>query len=993
MPEYHQNPETLHIGTLPPRAYFIPFADVQGAMAGVRDASDRMTLLNGQWDFAYFPSYAAMPDTVEYTQTIPVPSVWQMHGYDRHQYSNVKYPFPYDPPFGPTDNPVGAYRRKLTWQKAEGKRYQLHFEGVDSCLYLYINGTFVGFSQVSHSTSAFDVTDVLVDGENTLEVHVLKWCFGSYLEDQDKFRMSGIFRDVYLLERPAAGVEDLFVRTELGEDQATVSVSLTMPDGAPDPILSLYSPQGQLLGQQAASQSTSFIVEQPALWTAETPQLYALLVQTDDEVIGQKVGLREICVKDGVVLLNDTPIKFRGVNRHDSDPVTGYTISPQQLVRDLTVMKRHNINAIRTSHYPNAPWMPELCDRYGFYVIAESDIESHGTVMLYPEQPMPMERLKKTFSIVPSTPMFYPAILDRVQRNVHRDQNHACVVMWSLGNEAGYGPGFEEAARWLKAYDPTRLCHYEGMFYALEGSDTTLPDVISRMYPSTREIEAYFEQKQDTRPLVLCEYIHAMGNGPGDVQDYQTLIDRYPGFCGGFVWEFCDHAVLLGTTPEGKPKYGYGGDFGEYPHDGNFCVDGLTYPDRTPHTGLLEYKNVIRPLRAALVSTEPAVVRLTNHMDFLIADTYSSLRYELVCNGIVTEEGALDMPPIPPHGSADLQLPVQLPETGAVLLNLIYLSKTEQALVPAGHALGFDQLSLREERVLPPCTPLPGASITLEETKTHYRIAGDSFTYSVSKNSGLFDSMEAGGTALLTAPMDYNIWRAPTDNDSIILPAWTMAGYDRAQIRTSDWTAEAGETSVTLRYQAVLAAAYRQWIVRMQAELTVDASGETSLRLSVKRNEEMPFLPRFGVRMQMPKACDRGEYYGYGPTESYCDKHFGTKRGLYHTTAADNHEDYIMPQENGSHYMCDFVKVTTAQGMGLCVQADAPFSMNLSPYTQETLWETAHNVDLPNSDCTVLCADYKMSGVGSNSCGPELLKPYRLDETAFAFTLRMHPIL
>ncbi|MBE0600473.1 MAG: beta-galactosidase, partial [Firmicutes bacterium] len=468
-------------------------------------------------------------------------------------YTNVKYPFPYDPPYLPAANPVGAYRRRFTMQKAEGKRYHLHFEGVDSCLYLYVNGTFQGFSQVSHSTSAFDITDLLCNGENTLEVRVLKWCFGSYLEDQDKFRMSGIFRDVYILERPAACVEDFRVRTALGDGTATIGVTLETSGDAVDPVLTLYAPDNRVLATQKASEGTQFTVSAPALWTAETPALYTLLIQTDGEVIAQKVGVREVCVQAGVVLLNGKPVKFRGVNRHDSDPVTGYTISPEQLIRDLTVMKRHNINAIRTSHYPNAPWMPELCDKYGFYVIAESDIESHGTVMLYHERPMPQERLKQMFSIVPRDPQFQQAILDRVQRNVKRDLNHACVLMWSLGNEAGYGPAFEAAGRWVKGFDPTRLCHYESMLYALADSDTSIPDVISRMYPGIREIEDYFEQKHDPRPLVLCEYIHAMGNGPGDAQDYQALIDRYPGFCGGFVWEFCDHAVLMGTTPEGKP--------------------------------------------------------------------------------------------------------------------------------------------------------------------------------------------------------------------------------------------------------------------------------------------------------------------------------------------------------------------------------------------------------------------------------------------------------
>ena len=776
MPDYHQNPEILHVGALPPRAYCIPYPDTDSAMRGVREASDRMTLLNGLWEFAYYPSYAVMPETIDYKDTIPVPSVWQMHGYDHHQYTNVKYPFPYDPPFVPTDNPVGAYRRTFTLRKRAGRRYHLHFEGVDSCLYLYVNGAFQGFSQVSHSTSAFDVTELIKDGENTLEVRVLKWCFGSYLEDQDKLRMSGIFRDVYILERPQAHVEDFRIRTELTENAARISVSLAMTTDTLDPLLSLYSPEGEMIRQNKASEGVEFTVGDPSLWTAETPRLYTLLIQTENEVIGQTVGVREIRVNDGVVLLNGNPVKFRGVNRHDTDPVTGYTISSEQLIRDLTVMKRHNINAIRTSHYPNAPWMPELCDRYGFYVVAESDVETHGTVMLYPDQPMSRERLQQTFSIAPRDPMFFKAILDRVQRNVIRDKNHASVVMWSLGNEAGYGPAFEEAGRWVKRYDPTRLCHYEGMFYAQEDSDTSIPDVISRMYPNLWEIEDYFEQKRDPRPLVLCEYIHAMGNGPGDAQDYQTLIDRYPGFCGAFVWEFCDHAVKMGETPDGKPKYYYGGDFGDYPNDGNFCMDGLTYPDRRPHTGILEYKNVIRPLRAEAADAESMTVRLINRMDFLYADVFADLRYELVQNGETVAEGTLLMPHIPPHGSAELKIPAEVPQNGAVLLNLTYTSKTEQPLVPAGHELGFDQLSLRDKRVTPRLLQRNGNPVALEETRTHLIVSGAGFRYSFSKAKGLFDGMAVNGRELFDAPMEYNIWRAPADNDMNIRKTWAEAG-------------------------------------------------------------------------------------------------------------------------------------------------------------------------------------------------------------------------
>ena len=947
----HENPKTLHVNTLPMRAYCIPFQDEQTALRGDREASSRMTLLNGTWDFAYYPAYAAMPDTVAYSDRIAVPSVWQTQGYDRNQYTNVRYPFPFDPPYVPEDNPVGAYRRTFTLQKREGFCYQLHFEGVDSCLYLTVNGVYAGFSQVSHSTSAFDITGLLVNGENTLEVQVLKWCFGSYLEDQDKFRMSGIFRDVYLLERHTARVDDFCIRTEIKGDRAEVSATLETTADTVDPLLKLYGPDGGLLAEQRASESTTFIVDKPLLWTAETPILYTLIIQTEDEVIAQQVGIREICVQNGVVLINGTPVKFRGVNRHDSDPKTGFTISREQLIRDLRIMKQHNVNAIRTSHYPNAPWMPELCNRYGFYLISESDVEAHGVVMLYADRGMD---IKQRFSIIARDPMFADAILDRVQRNVLRDRNHPCIVMWSLGNESGYGPAFENAGRWVKAHDATRLCHYEGAFYAQEDSDTSMLDVYSRMYPSVQEIIDYFENKQDPRPLVLCEYIHAMGNGPGDVQDYQELIDRYPGFCGGFVWEFCDHAIDGGCTADGKQIYYYGGDSGENPHDGNFCVDGLVSPDRKPHTGFFELQNVVRPLRAKSGQVESTGITLTNHMDFLYADTFAKLRYELVHNGITVQTGDLPLPHIAPHQSVEFDIPVELPSEGALLLNLFYYTLEDQPLVPKDHLLGFDQLILREARIIPALPRPQGSKLALEETKARYYITGDGFRYSFSKRTGLFDSLRINDGEMFTAPMDWNIWRAPTDNDQHIRVEWEKAGYNEAQTRVLETSAKTREDAVVITATVVLAAVYRERIAGIQAVFMVDKQGGITTNLTVQKNETMPFLPRFGVRMFLQKACDQAEYYGYGPTESYIDKHYGTRLGVFATTAKDNYVETIMPQENGSHYHCDYVKATDAQGKGLCVVSETPFSMNISPYTQEELTEKRHAFELEESGSTVL---------------------------------------
>lgn len=999
---YHENPSTLHVGTLENRSYYIPFGEAGLAMTGDLEASDRRLMLNGIWDFAFFPKIEAVPEIITAWDSIPVPAVWQNHGYDRHQYTNVRYPFPYDPPFVPTENPCGVYRRAFTLEKKADMRYHLNFEGVDSCYYLYINDTFAGFSQVSHSTSEFDITPYVKDGENTIAVWVLKWCAGSYLEDQDKLRMSGIFRDVYILARPAKHLRDFFVHTDIQEGaNATIAIDL-MYEGAPVATrLTLLAPDGTALGTQEVTCSRAqFSVGDARLWTAETPALYTLIIEAEGEAICQRVGIRTVRAEGGVVLLNGKPIKFRGVNRHDSDPVTGFTISREQMIRDLRSMKEHNVNAIRTSHYPNAPWMVELCDRYGFYVMNESDVESHGVMTLYTkdkasEEDFAKGLLNEAYSRIARMPMFAEAIIDRAQRNVVRDKNSASVVMWSLGNESGFGENFEKAGRWVKAYDPSRLLHYEGSHHLppSRDNDTSMIDVYSRMYPKLSEIVEYIESGKDPRPYVLCEYIHAMGNGPGDAWDYQQLIDKYPQLCGGFVWEFCDHAVCMGKTIEGQAKYFYGGDFGEYPHDDNFCMDGLVYPDRRPHTGFAEFRNVVRPIRAELVSAAPLRVRLSNWLDFLQADAFAQARYTLTQNGKTVCEGALTMPKIPPHASAETDIPCDLPADGKCLLTIAYFQKNDLPLTPAGHPLGFDQLVLREGRVLPPEASRPArGEVRLTETATHIHVEGEAFAYRLDRDTGLFDTMVCGQHALLARPMEYNIWRAPTDNDRNIRHDWEAAGYDRARPRVYAISASMEGGKAVVVCDVSLAATYRQRILTMRQVITIDGKGRADIAYQCEKRPEMPFLPRFGLRAFLPAEMERVVYFGRGPYESYIDKHRASSLGIYETTATRNHEDYIKPQENGSHCGCDFVRVTDGRGIGLTACAAAPFSFNASPYTQEELTQKAHNFELEKAGCTVLCLDHALSGVGSNSCGPTLEPMYRFEGDKFEGIFTLIPL-
>lgn len=991
LPTYFQDPNTLHINTTPHHAYFIPHRslDTVSNSPNSRELSPYFTLLNGDWDFNYYESYHDLPEdflNTTFEHKIPVPSNWQNHGFDHHHYTNINYPFPFDPPFVPHQNPCGLYHRTFQAQP-NGSRYLLNFEGVDSCLFVYVNRQFVGYSQISHATSEFDVTDFLTAGTNYLHVVVLKWCDGSYLEDQDKFRMSGIFRDVYLLEREPNYLQDFFVRYELNGDLTEATLSLdTQFIGENRPLdVQLLSPENvEIFRKQAVKLDEKIANVQ--LWNAENPQLYTLILRTENEVIVQKIGFRKAEVKDGVFYFNHQPIKFKGVNRHDSDPKTGYAISYAQALKDLQLMKQHNINAIRTAHYPNAPWFTELCDRYGFYVIGESDVESHGASMLAVKTPEPsiflnhendpeVARIRQetidNFCYFARDPAFKQAILDRQQANVERDKNRTSIIIWSLGNESGYGENFEAAAEWIKQRDPSRLVHYESSIYqhSEHKNDLSNLDFYSEMYGSTEDIDRYCETSK-AKPFILCEYSHAMGNSNGDMEDYWQAFHRNAQSCGGFIWEWCDHAPLRENG-----QFGYGGDFGETPHDGNFCMDGLVSPDRIPHSNLKEVKNVNRPLRASL---EHGKVVLHNYLDFTNLADVLTVEYQFVQNGIPTSGRNFSVN-CEPHQSA--VLPLELPENNGEhwLLNLTYSQNDATDLVGAEHELGFDQLNLYPQNPLKkqPLVASKTAFLTAE-TALQIEIQNEDYRYVFDKQKGIFSQIEKAGKALIEQPLDFQIWRAPTDNDRLIRAAWQNAGYYNAYTRAYETALNVQESAVEIRVKSAILSISRGRILTLDVVYTLLADGQLSVNIHANRSAHLPYLPRFGLRFFLPKNSGSAEYFGYGELESYVDKHHLAKLGVYHTSAEQNHTNYVKPQENGSHFGCEYVKCNR-----LFVQANQPFSFNLSPYTAEELTVKTHCYDLVPAGYDVLSVDYKMSGIGSNSCGPNLKDEYRLNETAF----------
>ena len=1006
VPRYYEDLSVLHENTMPARAYFIPASKRMDNLVEHREESDRMQLLNGTWKFQYFnsiydvqePFFEKDYDTENFDE-IQVPSVWQMAGYDTHQYTNIRYPFPFDPPYVPQDIPCGTYAHTFVYHKDENApKAFLNFEGVDSCFYVWINGSYVGYSQVSHMTSEFDITDLLRDGENSIAVLVMKWCDGSYLEDQDKFRMSGIFRDVYILKRPKQAISDYHIKTRIEDMLAKVEIEMKFYSPL-NVKISIEDRNGAVVALGSIAEEGTAVLEiaSPELWNTENPYLYKLILETENEVIVDHIALRKIEIKDQVIYLNGQKIKFRGVNRHDSDPVTGFTINPEQITTDLTLMKQHNFNAIRSSHYPNAPFFYEMCDKYGFMVIDEADIEAHGPCMIYRKEDTDYNRFKRWNEKIADDPVWEEAIVDRVKLMVERDKNRFCIVMWSMGNESAYGCNFEKALEWTKNFDPDRITQYESARYRNydETYDYSNLDVYSRMYPALSEIQEYLD-KDGSKPFLLVEYCHSMGNGPGDFEDYFQMIQDNDKMCGGFVWEWCDHAIAHGTAENGKTIYAYGGDHGEEIHDGNFCMDGLVYPDRTVHTGLLEYKNVYRPARVISYDKESGELVLHNYMDFDDLKDYVKISYELTQDGLVISKGKLPEVSAAPHSEGKINLKINVPESGKCYLKFIYHLKKELPLLDEDHILGFDEIEVSQKDAKCQLAEkwvektVTDSELQVSEDDTQIHIKGREFAYTIDRRTALFTEMKFAGREYLNHPMELNIWRAPTDNDMYIKSEWKKAHYDKAYTRAYTTEVVQGKHGVKITSHASVVAETVQKILDVTITWKIEAAGKIDADIAVTKDDEFPDLPRFGVRMFLDKKLSAVRYFGMGPQESYCDKHQATSHGLYQANVDDLHEDYIRPQENGSHYDCEYVELNNSR-YGIVVSAENAFSFNASYYTQEELEEKTHNYELTESDSVVFCVDYALNGIGSNSCGPVVLEQYRFDDVLFRFQFTLIP--
>ena len=1004
----HEDPHKLHIGCEAPHAYFIPYESDTAAARDLRGQSDCFTSLCGEWDFRFYRSLAEIEDfrLPDFPRNgmdkMPVPRSWQTmlgRGYDTPQYVNSYYPFPFDPPFVPSEDPCGLYMRDITVaaEALEKKRAILCFEGVDSCFYLFVNGVFAGYSQVSHMTSEFDITPYLSAGKNTLAVVVLKWCDGSYLEDQDKFRWSGIFREVYLLYRDPVHITDIEVKTTLSDDfSAAVAALRVTANGALRFTYRLETPDGRALstGECAADGEgcVKVAVDKPLLWSDEIPALYRLFLGAGNEHICLFIGFRDIRVVSRVLLVNGKKVKARGVNRHDSHPVLGAATPPEHMIGDLMLLKRHNINAIRTSHYPNDPRFPGYCDKYGLYLIDETDLETHGA---------------KPWGYFTDGEDWQEAYLDRVARMYERDKNHPCVVMWSLGNESNgdsVGRNHVAMADYLHGRDPRNLVHSEDIsrYLARSGAtaaerNATVTAVESRMYPSVDEIVKLYADKRLDKPFFLCEYSHAMGNGPGDLKLYWDLIYKYDWFFGGCVWELTDHAVAAGEDKYAAPRYLYGGDFGESPHDGNFCCDGLVSPAREPHPGMLEYKEVIKPVA---VFYEDGKLRVKNLRCFTPL-TDLDLSWTLARNGKTVAEGRFARLNVLPGKSRTYALPhFNAAMTGEWCTLTVRLAQNATtAWAPAGYEIGFEQFELsRKESAAKVRDAIPAeATLAAEENEKAIVIRTADTVYTVDKTRGLITSMVDRGAEMLTTPIVPTVWRAPTDNDRHLKKRWREFGFETAKTGCYACALDGADgKTATVTADLALCAPVVPPVLRAKVRYTFFAEGGVRFDCDVKVREfeKEADLPRFGVEFRCPAGFEDLRYFGRGPVGSYIDMRNASYLAEFRTTVSKHFEHYIRPQENTAHADTKWMLLSDLGGHGLlAAMTERDFSFNCAHYSAAQLTEARHDFELVPLDATVVNIDYRQNGIGSYSCGPALPRQFALSEKEFSFSFRLVPVI
>ena len=999
--KYYLDPNIVSVNEQPARSYFIPYADAVSASKLDRNRSPYFKTLCGEWNFRYYENVNELDedfttdeyfeDEFESTETITVPRNWQTvlsKGYDVPQYTNTNYPFPVDPPHIPDKNPCAVYTRDfyLSDGFAEKSVY-LNFEGVDSCHYVWINGKFVGYSTVSHCTSEFDVSGAVKAGRNIIAVLVVKWNAQSYLEDQDMFRFSGIFREVYLLARDKNHIRDIYVKQSVSDDLGKAELCLELDFvGKAKAEYTLLAPDNDIIAEgEYVKDKTVIEIQNPVLWNDESPKLYKLIIYCGSEVIYQNIAVKQVKIVGKVFYINGKKVKIRGVNRHDSHPVLGHTAPYDHFVRDLKIFKQNNINSIRTSHYPNDPRMMELCDIYGFYMIDEADLETHGMCVV------------NNWSGLSSDSLWEKAYVNRAKKLFERDKNRGCVIMWSLGNESGCGRNQHAMREYILSRMPEAYIHYESERCVAGHAD--LVDVRSEMYTDPAGCLGYITSKDEDKkkPFYLCEYLHAMGNGPGGIREYIELIRSHDEFMGGNVWEFCDHSVEI-TGPDGKKRYTYGGDFGEYPHDGNFCVDGLVYPDRTLSNGMRAIKNAYMPVEVNLLDSDNIEISVKSWRFFeSLSDV--DLAWNVECNGEIICSGRIPGVSVKPGRTAKYKLcdMSDFDKDGEYFLNVRFIYNTDTACYQAGFEMGSCQFELGSVTFDEPdeTVSLP-SKVEYTEDGGFIEIVCAELCVIFDKNSGKIVRIVHDGKEMIDRPVNFNLWRAPTDNDRPMANGtWLPWGLDHIEQKVYDCGVyKADDDYVTLFADVALSVPAKAPVMKIKQYITVSSDGEISFEFEVEKDGKYDELPRFGLEIVMPEDNERVEYFGCGPYEAYSDHKYQSKVGYFRTTATDNFEHYIRPQENSSH--CDtryaFVGNLTGHGLQIMKMYDSEeFSFNAQHFSALDIAKAAHDYELVPHKETYVYADMRMTGIGSNSCGPRTFEKYRFTEKNFRCGIIIKP--
>lgn len=1000
-----ENHQIDGINRMPARAHFLTFPSKEKAFLNNNRYTHAFKNLNGVWKFMFLDAPEYSPEgffnsdfDVTKMDDIIVPGNWQLQGYGKMHYSDLWYNFPINPPYVPTENPTGIYKRTFFVEESyRDKKIIIRFCGVDSAYHLWINGKEVGYSKVARNESEFDITDLIrVGEENDVTVRVYQWSDGTYLEDQDMWWESGIFRDVELIGVPKDGINDYKVIADLDDEYKNgifkveaflrttkeVNVTFELVDAGENTVFTktVVAKEGKACIDE--------VIADVNHWTAETPYLYKLFMTVEDdgqivEVIPQNVGFRNIRLNGETFLVNGVAIKFKGVNRHDYSPQNGRVVSREEIEKDIILMKQFNINAIRTSHYPNSYYLYDLCDEYGMYLIAETDLECHGF------------ELTGDYKWITDDPSWELAYVSRMTRMIERDKNHPAIIFWSLGNESAFGCNFRKMTDVAHEMDPTRLVHYEGDF------DVESADVYSTMYTWIENPKKPYLMKdiieKSKKPHIHCEYCHAMGNGPGNLKDYQDLVYAHDKLQGGFVWEWFDHGIES-FTESGEKYYRYGGDFGDDPSNKDFCIDGLIMPDRTPSPGLYEYKKVIEPITTTAVDIQKGIINLLSRYDFANLDRFN-LVYKVMEDDVILQTGFMPVSSIEARANKDITLPYDLStikvKPGAhYYVNISYQLREDTSYASSGHELATAQfeLPLYKEGIM----VRPEGILNVEKEHTTLHVKGANFSLDFNLVNGNLMNIVRDGMQVLSKGPRLTLWRAPISNDMEIIDKLKKVYFlhlEHEVVMNIDYHMEGNILKVEV--DTINSTTNSAWHFKTKYVYTVCPSGDILIDVegtpSGRVDLAPDMLPRIGVSMHLDKSMEHVRYFGMGPGENYADSKEAAQMGLYANTVDGLFTNYVIPQENGNHMGCKWVSMTNDRGMGLLASTEGDFNFSASWYEDKDLDDAKHTCDLVKRDYIVFNVDYKQNALGTNSCGQWQLDKYRAKFEDFKLSFRLTP--